>query len=80
MIEEVEKTKKEGDTIGGEITCVATGVPMGWGDPVFEKVIEIGKSLMLSIMRFMDLNMVLKELIFLLYKKEVRLMMFLYKR
>ena len=38
MIEEVEKTKKEGDTIGGEITCVATGVPMGWGDPVFEKL------------------------------------------
>ncbi len=49
MIEEVEKTKNEGDTIGGEITCVATGVPVGWGEPVFEKLhAEIGKS-MLSI-------------------------------
>ena len=49
MIEEVEKIKKEGDTIGGEITCIATGVPTGWGDPVFEKLhAEIGKA-MLSI-------------------------------
>ena len=49
MIEEVEKTKKDGDTIGGEITCVAKGVPVGWGEPVFEKLhAEIGKA-MLSI-------------------------------
>ena len=49
MIELVEKIKKEGDTIGGEITCVATGVPVGWGEPVFEKLhAEIGKA-MLSI-------------------------------
>ena len=49
MIKEVEKTKKEGDTIGGEITCIATGVPVGWGEPVFEKLhAEIGKA-MLSI-------------------------------
>ena len=49
MIEEVEKIKKEGDTIGGEITCVATGVPVGWGEPVFEKLhAQIGKA-MLSI-------------------------------
>ena len=47
MIEEVEKTKKEGDTIGGEITCIATGVPVGWGDPVFEKLhAEIGKAML----------------------------------
>ena len=31
MIELVENIKKEGDTIGGEITCVVTGVPVGWG-------------------------------------------------
>ena len=49
MIEEVEKTKKEGDTIGGEITCVVKGVPIGWGEPIFEKLhAEIGKA-MLSI-------------------------------
>lgn len=49
MIAEVEKTKKEGDTIGGEITCVVKGVPVGWGEPVFNKLhAEIGKA-MLSI-------------------------------
>ena len=47
MITEVEKTKKEGDTIGGEITCVAKGVPVGWGEPVFDKLhAEIGKSML----------------------------------
>jgi chorismate synthase len=49
MISEIEKIKKEGDTIGGEITCVATGVPVGWGEPVFDKLhADIGKG-MLSI-------------------------------
>ena len=49
MIAEIEKVKKEGDTIGGEITCVATGVPVAWGEPVFDKLhADIGKG-MLSI-------------------------------
>jgi len=49
MIAEIEKVKKEGDTIGGEITVIATGVPAGWGEPVFDKLhAEIGKA-MLSI-------------------------------
>ena len=49
MITEIEKIKKEGDTIGGEITVVATGVPAGWGEPVFDKLhADIGKG-MLSI-------------------------------
>ena len=49
MIAEIEKIKKEGDTIGGEITVVATGVPAGWGEPVFDKLhADIGKG-MLSI-------------------------------
>jgi chorismate synthase len=49
MISEIEKTKKEGDTIGGEITVVATGVPSGWGEPIFDKLhADIGKG-MLSI-------------------------------
>jgi chorismate synthase len=49
MIAAIEKTKKEGDTIGGEITAIATGVPAGWGDPVFDKLhADIGKA-MLSI-------------------------------
>jgi chorismate synthase len=38
MINEINKTKQEGDTIGGEVTAVALGVPAGWGDPVFDKL------------------------------------------
>ena len=49
MISVIEKTKKEGDTIGGKITVVASGVPAGWGEPVFDKLhADIGKG-MLSI-------------------------------
>ena len=41
-----------------------TGVPVGWGEPVFEKLhAEIGKS-MLLLMLFMDLNTVLMVWIF----------------
>jgi len=49
MIAEIEKIKATGDTIGGEITVIGTGVPFGWGEPVFNKLhAEIGKA-MLSI-------------------------------
>ena len=49
MIAAIEKTKKEGGTIGGEISALATGVPSGWGEPVFDKLhADIGKA-MLSI-------------------------------
>tara|TARA_B100001250_G_scaffold40975_1_gene32459 strand:- start:45750 stop:46823 length:1074 start_codon:yes stop_codon:yes gene_type:complete len=49
MIKEIEKIKMQGDTIGGKIMAVATGVPLGWGEPVFDKLhAEIGKA-MLSI-------------------------------
>lgn len=30
--------RKDGDTIGGVIRCVARGVPAGWGEPVFAKL------------------------------------------
>ena len=49
MINELEKIKREGDTVGGEIVVVAQGVPAGWGEPVFDKLhADIGKA-MLSI-------------------------------
>ncbi|MGY8989820.1 MAG: chorismate synthase, partial [Flavobacteriales bacterium] len=49
MISEIEKIKKEGDTIGGEITVIASGFPSGCGEPIFDKLhADIGKS-MLSI-------------------------------
>ena len=45
----IKSIKKEGDTIGGVITCVAKNVPVGLGEPVFDKLhAELGKA-MLSI-------------------------------
>ncbi len=38
MIRRIEKAAEEQDTVGGVITGVATGVPAGWGDPVFNKL------------------------------------------
>ncbi len=38
MIALIEKVKSEGDTIGGIIDCVITGVPAGLGEPVFGKL------------------------------------------
>ena len=43
------ETRKMGDTIGGVISCVITGSPIGLGEPVFDKLhAELGKA-MLSI-------------------------------
>ncbi len=28
----------DGDSVGGVVSCVCTGVPGGWGDPVFDKL------------------------------------------
>ncbi len=45
----IKEVRKEGDTIGGIITCVAKNVPIGLGEPVFDKLhAELGKA-MLSI-------------------------------
>jgi chorismate synthase len=38
MIDLIESIKKDGDTIGGTITCVAKNVPIGLGEPVFNKL------------------------------------------
>lgn len=38
MAKLIEEVKNQGDTIGGVITCVASGVPAGWGEPVFDKL------------------------------------------
>jgi len=49
MEEYIKKIKKEGDTIGGVISCVAQNVPIGLGEPVFDKLhAQLGKA-MLSI-------------------------------
>lgn len=49
MIELIEATKKEGNTLGGAIQAVVKGVPVGIGEPVFDKLhADLGKA-MLSI-------------------------------
>lgn len=49
MINRIEQIRKEGDTIGGVVSCVTKGVPAGIGDPVFDKLhADLGKA-MLSI-------------------------------
>lgn len=49
MIDRIKAIRKEGDTIGGTVTCVLQNVPLGLGEPVFDKLhAELGKA-MLSI-------------------------------
>jgi len=49
MIEHIEIIKKQGDTVGGTITCVIQNVPVGLGEPIFDKLhAQLGKA-MLSI-------------------------------
>ena len=49
MIAKIKEIKKQGDTIGGTITCVVQNVPIGLGEPIFHKLhAELGKA-MLSI-------------------------------
>ncbi|WP_117880394.1 chorismate synthase [Aureibaculum luteum] len=38
MIDHIKAIKKQGDTIGGTITCVAKNVPLGFGEPIFDKL------------------------------------------
>jgi len=38
MISLIKEIKKQGDTIGGTITCVAKNVPVGFGEPIFDKL------------------------------------------
>ena len=45
----IKKVRKEGDTVGGVVTCIIKNVPVGLGEPSFDKLhAELGKG-MLSI-------------------------------
>lgn len=47
MIELIDTTRKNRDTIGGIVSCVITGVPAGLGEPVFDKLhAELGKAML----------------------------------
>lgn len=49
MIELISEVKAEGNTIGGVITCVIKGTPVGLGEPVFGKLHAALGNAMLSI-------------------------------
>ncbi len=47
MEEMIKKARKEGDSLGGTIRCIAKGVPAGWGSPVFDKLeAELAKGIL----------------------------------
>ena len=49
MISKIDEIRKQGDTIGGTVTCVIQNVPVGLGEPIFDKLhAQLGKA-MLSI-------------------------------
>jgi chorismate synthase len=36
--EYMDKLRKSGESVGAKITAVASGVPVGWGDPVYDRL------------------------------------------
>ncbi|HEY0670598.1 MAG TPA: chorismate synthase [Sphingobacteriaceae bacterium] len=49
MISLIESVRKDGDTVGGKISCIIRNCPVGLGEPVFDKLhADLGKA-MLSI-------------------------------
>jgi len=49
MINLIEEIKKQGDTIGGTITGVISGMPVGLGEPIFDKLHAVLGKAMLNI-------------------------------
>jgi chorismate synthase len=47
MIERIKEARKDGDSLGGVVECVARNVPPGLGEPVFDKLeADLAKSLL----------------------------------
>ncbi len=49
MIQLIKKVKAEGDSVGGVIECYIKGVPVGIGEPVFDKLDSLLAQAMMSI-------------------------------
>lgn len=45
----IKQVRKDGDTVGGVVTCIAKNVPVGLGQPVFDKLHAVLGQAMLSI-------------------------------
>ena len=47
MISKIDEIRKQGDTIGGTVTCVIQNVPAGLGEPIFDKLhAQLGKAML----------------------------------
>jgi chorismate synthase len=47
MIDLIDRLRREGNSIGGEIECVARNVPVGLGEPIFDKLeADLAKAIM----------------------------------
>jgi chorismate synthase len=47
MIKRIEEIRAQGDSLGGEIRCIISGVPAGLGEPVFDKLhADLGKAML----------------------------------
>lgn len=47
MVEEIDRIRREKDSIGGVVECVARNVPKGLGEPVFDKLeADLAKAMM----------------------------------
>lgn len=47
MISLIEEMRSQGDSVGGIIEGVARGVPVGWGEPVFDRLeADLGKAML----------------------------------
>jgi len=43
----IKEVRKQGDTVGGVISCQIHGVPIGWGSPIFDKLhASLGKAML----------------------------------
>jgi chorismate synthase len=47
MISAIEAARKEGNSLGGVVTCAVRGCPPGWGEPVFDRLeADLGKAML----------------------------------
>jgi len=47
MTRRIKEIRKQGDTIGGTVSCVASNIPVGLGEPTFQKLhAQLGKALL----------------------------------
>ena len=47
MIDAIEAIRKDGNSLGGIVTCAVRGCPAGWGEPVFDRLeADLGKAML----------------------------------